>query len=615
MSVTSGLPVPHTAESAHLVKFYEDEDSLFSLVGEFLANGAHAGDPLIVIARKERHPRFTAALQAHGIDAANARLHLLDAHETLSAFMTGAVPDPQRFMSSVGAIVGETIQRHGTVRAYGEMVDILWQEGNPEAAVKLEELWNELGQRHTFSLFCAYAFGRFVKESDRHLFDAVCQTHTHVIPVDTVDDEDPSRLIAALQQRTQALETEIRQRIELEKALCESLAARREGEEELRRLYELAQESHRAKDQFLATLSHELRTPLTAILGWARLLTLGGLDPDMTRTAVETIERSARTQASIVDDLLDLSKIVTGKVTMQRELVDLGSVVEEAVQTCRLAAEAKRIIVQVQLDRERAVVMGDATRLRQIVWNLFSNAIKYSDEDTRVTIAVARAGRSATITVRDNGHGIAPELLDHVFEPFRQADSSSTRGHGGLGLGLTIVKHLTELHGGTVEATSDGAGRGATFVVTLPLVKAPAQTTSERAPDAIVDLRGKRVLIVDDDAETRTLLAAVVRRFGGTIEVADRVAVAIDLLRILPIDLVVTDIAVPDRDGFALLAQIRAMTSARAVPVMAVTALSEPDTAERIDHAGFNAYLRKPVDPLVFASRVAEVLQRATVAN
>lgn len=602
---TTSLPMLEV-NSPHIVKFYDGEDDLFSMVGDFLGEGS---DPIVIIARPERRERFAAMLRLRGADpealSDAGRLIFLDAHETLAAFMTDSMPDDVRFSEHVGGLIRDTTRQHGRVRAYGEMVDILWQSGNPEATVRLEELWNDLVRKETFSLFCAYPIGNFLKETDRAHFDSVCSAHTLVhAAARTSLINDESRALAALQQRTLALETEVRQRIELEKSLCHALAARRETEEELRRLYELAQESNRTKDQFLATLSHELRTPLTAILGWARMLTLGGMDAETTRTAIETIERSARIQASIVDDLLDLSKIVTGKLAAEREVVDLDAVVDEAVQTCALAAEAKKIEVEIRRPEQRALVMGDPTRLRQIVWNLFSNAIKYSPNGGHISLAVARAGRSATITIQDDGRGITPDFLTHMFEPFRQADGSSTRGHGGLGLGLTIVKHLTEMHGGTVEARSDGEGRGATFIVTLPLVQSDPMAAAS-VPGENIDLRGSRILVVDDDEPTGDLLRAMLTRFGAEVEVERSLRTALARAATFDPHAVITDIALGDDDGFSLFASIR---SACDVPVMAVTALSEPATEERVMAAGFDAYVRKPVDPLELARRVAELV-------
>lgn len=602
---------PAGAAGAHVVQFYDSEDVLYSMVGDFLSAGAAAGQPLVLIARERRNLQFAAELRRRGVDpevaAHGGRLVFLDAGAMLDRFMDGGLPDARRFAEVVGGVIGGFVERFGGVRAYGEMVDVLWQDGNPEAAVRLEQLWNELAGRHAFSLFCAYPIGNFLKESDRGFFDAVCAEHTHVVAAEAPSAAgDQSRLVAALQQRTLALETEIRQRAELEQALCEALAARRAAEFELRRLYEVAQAANRAKDQFLATLSHELRTPLTAILGWARLLTIGGLDDALVRTAHETIERSARTQASIVDDLLDLARIVTGKVTVHRDLVDLHAAVEEAVQTCRLAADAKRIDVNIVTSPERAVVMGDPTRLRQIVWNLFSNAVKYSSEGGRVTVTVERSARAAKITVRDEGRGIDQAFLSHVFEPFRQADTSTTRGYGGLGLGLTIVKHLTELHGGTIEARSDGAGRGATFVVMLPLVQANAAPAANTPLE--ISLAGHDLVVVDDDASSAQLLSAVLRRFGAEVRIASSASEALEAVRLAPPHALVTDIALGRETGFELLIAIRAECGDHAIPVIAVTALSEPGTEQRIETAGFDAYLRKPVDPVVFAHRIATLL-------
>lgn len=364
------------------------------------------------------------------------------------------------------------------------------------------------------------------------------------------------------------------------------------------RLYRLAQEANRTKDEFLATLSHELRTPLTAILGWARMLNLGNLDPQTQRVAFETIERSARTQATLIDDLLDLSRVVTGKLTLLTELVDLATIIENAVATQRLAAEAKGIAVNVQTGDERAVVTGDPTRLQQIVWNLLSNAIKFSDASAGVTIALERDADRARIIVRDEGRGISADFLPHVFEPFRQADGASTRKYGGLGLGLAIVKYLTELHGGTVSASSRGEGRGATFMITLPLALRRSAGADSPAREEIIDLRGTSVLLVDDDAPTRDLVVAMLRRCGADACAADSVPAARELLLVRTPHVIVTDIAMPGHDGFALLDHVRAR--ADRIPVIALTA-----SAPTGDGSEFAAWVRKPIDPFQFARVIA----------
>jgi signal transduction histidine kinase len=437
----------------HVVQFYEKDDFLCDRVADFLEDGLRAGEPAVVIATDAHRAAISGSLQGRGCDL--ERVTFLDARETLDLFMSGGMPDGHRFV----AAISDTLKRRGNgahVRAYGEMVDVLWRDGNPDAAIRLEELWNDLGQRHdtgqNFSLLCGYPIGNFSNEADGDPFATVCSRHSHVVPTEQytgrVDDDACAREISFLQQRAAALET-----VALENA----------------RLYRLAQEANRTKDEFLATLSHELRTPLTAVLGWARMLILGGLDDETRKVALDTIERSARAQATLIDDLLDLSRIVTGKLTLQNELVDLISVIANAVQTQRLAADSKGIAIEVKAAGERAVVNGDPTRLQQIVWNLLSNAIKFSETGANVIIELDRDDDDARIIVRDEGRGITPEFLPHVFEPFRQADGASTRRHGGLGLGLAVVKYLTELHGGSVTAVSGGTGEGATFTITLPL--------------------------------------------------------------------------------------------------------------------------------------------------
>ena len=460
---------PLSGGAAHFVQFYDREEFLFEVVATFIAEGLIEREPVVVIATEEHRRGFIERLAAKGFDA--DRVTFLDARKTIEQFMNGAMPDENRFMTVIGGVLEEATGGASRIRAYGEMVDLLWRDENPEAAIRLEELWNDLGTLYPFTLLCAYPIGNFYKESDSRLFAHVCGTHGRVFPAESfsrgADDDLRLREIAALQQRAATLEAEIAHRRELERVLRDKLA-------ENARLYELAQQSNRTKDEFLATLSHELRTPLTAILGWARMLNAGGLGETMTRTAIEIIERSARTQASLIDDLLDLSRVVMGKLTLGNEPVDLRLAVDNAVDTLRLAADARGIAIDVQHAATRCVINGDATRLQQIAWNLLSNALKFSPAGSKVAVAIEHRGDDATITVSDSGNGIAPEFLPHVFEPFRQADGASTRAYNGLGLGLAIVKYLAELHGGTVAAASGGDGNGATFTVTLPLATALA---------------------------------------------------------------------------------------------------------------------------------------------
>jgi nitrogen-specific signal transduction histidine kinase/CheY-like chemotaxis protein len=385
-------------------------------------------------------------------------------------------------------------------------------------------------------------------------------------------------------------------------ALAGEFASRASIAIENARLYRLAQESNRIKDQFLATLSHELRTPLTAILGWSRMLTLGGLDAETMRTACGTIERAARTQAALIDDLLDLSKVVTGKLALRNEPVELTSVIESALETVRLAADTKGIRLDIAPMAERAVVAGDPTRLQQIIWNLLSNAIKFSDAGGRVLVALERCKDDARIIVRDEGRGIASSFLPQVFDPFRQADGAITREHGGLGLGLAIVKYLVELHGGSVTATSAGEGHGSTFIVTLPIAMQRTANAEPATAGDVTDISGIAVLVIDNDRDARELVAAMLRRAGGTVVAAESVANALSALGIITPDVIVSDLTADD--GASLLRTLAADQRRCRIPVIALSDRAEGET-------GFSASVRKPIDPLLFVRAVAEVSLRA----
>ena len=375
--------------------------------------------------------------------------------------------------------------------------------------------------------------------------------------------------------------------------LAEALAVRAGNAIENARLYKQALDANRAKDEFLATLSHELRTPLTAILGWANLLRLSNYDRETMLNAVETIERSAKTQAAIIDDLLDVSRIITGKFQLNLDEVDAVAVVENVVRSAKPAADAKRIEMTVRGPKS-VVIQADANRLQQIIWNLISNAVKFTPEGGRISVDVAKRGDDVTFTVADNGMGLRPEMLPRVFDRFWQADSSSNRTFGGLGLGLAIVKHLVEMHGGTVVAESEGVGRGTTFVVTLPIGTGRAAATpeaDETSPTA------KSVLLVDDDDSSREIVARMLRHFGAAVTEAATASSALDLAQRQRFDLVLTDLAMPEHDGYWLLERVR---DARPdVPVAAITALGV--AAEQMSDAGFVSFVRKPVDPTALA--------------
>ncbi|WP_229412136.1 MULTISPECIES: ATP-binding protein [unclassified Massilia] len=382
-----------------------------------------------------------------------------------------------------------------------------------------------------------------------------------------------------------------------------------------------AERTSQMKDEFLATLSHELRTPLSAILGWAQVLRRGSRDQNDLQKGLQTIERNARAQAQLIEDLLDMSRITSGKVLLDMQAVAPASFIDAAIETVRPAADAKNIRIDKQYAADPGLVAGDPARLQQVVWNLLSNAIKFTPRDGQVGIELARNDTSVAITVRDNGAGIRPEFITHVFERFRQADASMTRRHGGLGLGLAIVKHLIEQHGGTVRAESAGEGKGASFTIELPLAKQqPPATRSARAamilptpatPEmTVLDLSGVNVLVVDDDRDARELIKRILSDCGASVRIAASARDAFALFKERVPNLLISDLGMPEVDGFELLDWVRHLgrEEGSQVPAIALTAFARSEDRLSALEAGFSAHISKPVEPSELIATVASVV-------
>jgi signal transduction histidine kinase/CheY-like chemotaxis protein len=396
-------------------------------------------------------------------------------------------------------------------------------------------------------------------------------------------------------------------------------------EAERRALLE-AEEANRTKDEFLATLSHELRTPLTAILGWARMLSGGQLDGASTARALATIERNAQAQSQLIEDILDVSRVITGKLRLEVQPVNLAAVIESAINAVLPAADAKGIRLQRVLDTGASMVSGDPARLQQVIWNLLSNAIKFTPKDGRVQVKLERVNSHVEINVTDDGQGISPDILPYIFERFRQADSSTTRAHGGLGLGLAIVRHLVEMHGGTVRAESRGEGQGATFNIKLPLVVMRSFDTrrasdAERVhPTASADvpfdcpseLEGLRLLVVDDEADTRTLLKAVLERCGASVVAVASAGEALAALKETRPDVLISDLGMPGEDGYTLIKKVRALSpeDGGQTPSAALTAYARVEDRMKVLRAGFQIHIPKPVEPAELITVVANLAGR-----
>ncbi|BAU09725.1 multi-sensor hybrid histidine kinase [Leptolyngbya sp. NIES-3755] len=367
-----------------------------------------------------------------------------------------------------------------------------------------------------------------------------------------------------------------------------------------------AEVANRSKDEFLATLSHELRTPLTPILGWSKVLRTQAVSEEKLQQALETIEENARRQAQLVDDLLDLARIVRGKMTLNFASVSLIEVIVAALETVRLAAEAKSIKVETNLDATLPPVMGDAGRLQQIVWNLLTNAIKFTPVEGRIAVALSKVDRFAQIRISDSGQGINPEFLPYVFERFRQEDSSITRQFGGLGLGLSLCRQLVEAHGGTIWAESAGIGQGATFTVQLPLMSGNIAQKQPVFEVVQPSLNGVRVLIVEDDFSTLQFLSFIVEQQGAIVTPVSSAQAALEELKRSHFDVLLSDIGMQGMDGFALLHHIRAF--AEELPAIALTAYATQSNREQALDAGYNAHLAKPIEPEKLIEAIASVL-------
>jgi signal transduction histidine kinase/CheY-like chemotaxis protein len=374
-------------------------------------------------------------------------------------------------------------------------------------------------------------------------------------------------------------------------------------------LLDREQQANRLKDEFLATLSHELRTPLNAIVGWVHLLRQSQLPADEVKHALERIDRNAHAQARLVQDLLDVSRITSGKLLLDIREMDLATVALNAIDACRPAAAARQVSLVPQFTGSFST-MGDPDRLQQVLWNLITNAVRFTPANGRVTVAIWREDTLDTVEVRDTGAGIEPKFIPHMFEPFRQADAASTRAHGGLGIGLTIVRRLTEMHGGNVSVASDGPGKGATLTVQLPVCRPPhAGAAAALQRTRVASLTQARVLVVDDDPDTLQLLESMLAMAGATPVGASSVADALRVVDGLPFDALISDIAMPGQDGYTLFALMKDRLGA-GMPgaTIALTAYASRADRERALAAGFREHLAKPVNPEVLLQTLEDLL-------
>jgi signal transduction histidine kinase/DNA-binding response OmpR family regulator len=425
-----------------------------------------------------------------------------------------------------------------------------------------------------------------------------------------------AKLYTDVQRHAVELQSEMAERKQAEEGRARLLVLEQEARAE-------AEEANRTKDEFLATLSHELRTPLSAILGWTHLVRTGKLDDAQMARALETIERNARSQSQLIDDLLDVSRIITGKLQIEQRPVELSMVIEAAMDAVRPAFEAKSINFETKLYSGSCYVLGDANRLQQIFWNLFSNAVKFTPQGGRVQVEVIRQPATVGISITDTGIGISPEFLPYIFDRFRQADGSTTRVHGGLGLGLAIVKHLVQLHQGEVDVESEGQNKGASFTIDLPLASplSIANAASGASSMLTEDVRnlasakildGLRILVVDDEADSRELVTTILTRCGSDVKCSVSVEDAVKTFKDWEPDVLVSDIGMPNEDGYSLLQRLRKLKLKRGkrIPAIALTAYATDEDRAQALSAGFQMHVAKPIEPQVLVQSIATAVTR-----
>jgi signal transduction histidine kinase/CheY-like chemotaxis protein len=616
-------------QGSHCAHFYDTDSFLLNSLSNFVRTGLGAGDAVVIVANKAHREGLDELLTSEGLDVfeaiASGRYLSLDAAETLAEFMVDGSPDAQRFAQSVGAIITKAAQGGRLVRIFGEMVALLWAEEKCDEAIRLEELWNGLGKTHPFLLYCAYPMNVFSNEALAAPLLKICAEHTAVIPAESytaLETQDQRlRAILQLQHKARSLEAEIAERKKAEEQLRASLVR-----EQMARA--AAETADRMKDEFLAVVSHELRTPLNAIMGWSHMLRSGSLNPTLVERALETIDRNAKAQAQLVEDILDVSRMITGKLRLDMEPVDLASVINAAIDAVQLAAESKGIQLKVTLDPSARHSFGDSNRLQQVVWNLLSNAIKFTPADGSVELRLERVDSHIQLCVSDSGQGIKGEFLPYVFDRFRQADATSTRQIGGLGLGLAIVRHLVELHGGTVTAASDGEGCGATFTIELPLagererakyrrsVTGTLRLVEEKSsPVPVPSLNNVQVLLVDDDPDTLQLLFVSLSDSNARVQAASSVSEALEMLEWFNPDVLVSDLAMPGEDGYSLISKVRAIEAEKGkhTPAVALTSYVRIEDRTRALSAGFNMFVPKPIQPNELIIAIASLAQSGSL--
>jgi len=582
----------------HLVQYYEKEGFLYDRVTDFMSEGLRGSDAAVLIATPAHRDGVESRLLRQGIDLsrlkAGGRYHALDAQATLSRFMVDGTPDPHRFADTIGPVIRTARGGDRRVLAFGEMVALLWAAGNQDAAIQLEELWNDLARRETFALLCAYPIKHFDDAVHAKPFADINAAHTWVTPAESysiAEADERNRVIAMLQQKAAALETESKQRAVLESALRGKID-------------ELA-EVDRRKDEFLAMLGHELRNPLAPVTTALQLMRIHETEPGRVARSREIVERQIEHMTRLIDDLLDVSRITRGKIELREQPLLLSAVVEQAIESARPLIDERGHQIAVDLPSEPVRFLADPARLAQVFTNLLNNAAKYTDVGGRIWLRARIEGNDLVVGVKDDGPGLSPELRKHAFELFMQGPQARTRARGGLGIGLTLVRRLVELHGGTVDALSDGPGHGTEFVVRLPLRLPPVADGDAAPAPTASSAPQRRVLVVDDNVDAAEALGELLRDFGHEVTTAHDGPQALDHARLHRPDVVLLDIGMPEMDGYEVAKQMRDQLGLCDALLVALSGYGEDRHRRLAREAGFDRHVTKPVD----AAKLEELLK------
>ena len=590
--------VPASTGDGHLVQYYEKEGFLYDRVTDFMSDGLRGSDAAVLIATRAHRDGVESRLARKGVDlsrlTAGGRYHALDAQETLSRFMVDGSPDPRRFATTIGPVIRTARSGDRRVLAFGEMVALLWAEGNRDAAIRLEELWNDLARTETFALLCAYPISHFDDAGYAKPFAEINAAHSWVTPAESysiAEADERNRVIATLQQKAAALEAESEQRAALEVALRGKID-------------ELA-EVDRRKDEFLAMLGHELRNPLAPVTTALQIMRIHETEPSRVARSREIVERQIEHMTRLIDDLLDVSRITRGKIELREQPLLLSSVIERAIESVRPLIDERGHRILLDLPTEPITFLADPARLAQVFANLLNNAAKYTDVGGRIWLHARLEGNDLVVGVKDDGPGLSKELRNHAFELFMQGPQTRARARGGLGIGLTLVRRLVELHGGTVEALSEGPGKGTEFVVRLPLRLPPVADGAP--PTAGVASSGpkRRILVVDDNVDAAEALGELLRDYGHEVATAHDGPQALDNARLHHPEIILLDISMPEMDGYEVARRMRGELGLGDALLIALSGYGEDRHRRLAREAGFDQHVTKPVD----VSKIEELLK------